>query len=52
MLFREGENQYGIGIIKNPSMLQVQLRGRLKIDEVGSKEENRLVIIFSCGKEF
>ena len=44
---RLGIIQKDIGIIKNPNNLLDQLRERLKIDLVGSKTENRFVIIFN-----
>ena len=46
---REGEGQYKYGTIRRPINTEVQFRGILKILEEGSKEENRLVIIFNLG---
>lgn len=47
ILFREGINQILEGISRSPIMVLVQLSGRLLISVVGSKIENRFLIIFS-----
>jgi hypothetical protein len=47
ILFREGINQILVGINNNPIVVLVQFSGRLLISVVGSKIENKLLIIFS-----
>jgi hypothetical protein len=47
ILFREGINQILVGISSNPIAVLVQFSGRLLISVVGSKIENRFLIIFS-----
>lgn len=44
---REGIIQYKDGINKRPIKVESQLRGRCKIEDMGSKTENKLVIIFN-----
>ncbi len=44
---REGTNQYKLGKSRRPINILVQLRDAPKILEVGSKTENKLVIIFN-----
>lgn len=44
---REGIIQYKEGINKSPIKVEIQLRGSCKIEDMGSKTENKLVIIFS-----
>jgi len=43
---REGINQKDKGIINNPRNVLIQFNDKLKIEEEGSNEENKLVIIF------
>jgi hypothetical protein len=47
MLFRDGINQILVGISKSPIAVLVQFSGILLIFVVGSKIENRFLIIFS-----
>lgn len=47
MLLRDGINQTLVGINISPMIVLVQFNGRLLISVVGSKIENRLLIIFS-----
>ena len=47
ILFHEGIIQFLVGISNNPIVVLVQFSGRLLISVVGSKIENRLLIIFS-----
>lgn len=47
MLLRDGINQTLVGINISPMIVLVQFSGRLLISVVGSKIENRLLIIFS-----
>jgi hypothetical protein len=47
ILFREGINQILVGISSSPMAVLVQFNGRLLISVVGSKIENRFLIIFS-----
>lgn len=47
MLFCNGISQVLIGINSNPIVVLLPLRGRLLISAVGSKIENRFLIIFS-----
>jgi hypothetical protein len=47
MMFREGISQTLVGISISPMAVLVQLMGRLIISVVGSKVENRFLIIFS-----
>ena len=47
MLFRDGTNQILVGISSSPTIVLVQFRGSLLISVVGSKIENRFLIIFS-----
>jgi len=50
-LSRDGINQKVTGIIKIPKMVLIQLKDELKLVD-GSKDENKLVIIFSWLKVF
>jgi len=43
---REGIIQYNIGININPIKVDSQFKGNCMIEDVGSKTENKLVIIF------
>lgn len=47
ILYRDGINQYIGGIINNPIIDLIQFNEKLKILDVGSKTENKLVIIFN-----
>lgn len=47
ILFRDGISQILVGININPMIVLVQFSGRLLISVVGSKIENRLLIIFN-----
>lgn len=53
MVFRDGISHILVGISSSPIAVLVQLMGRLMIPVVGSKVENRFLIIFSlfcwCG---
>jgi len=44
---RDGIIQYNVGINKRPKKVDTQLRGKCKIEVIGSKTENKLVIIFN-----
>lgn len=52
MLFREGTNQILVGISRSPIAVLVQFSGKLLISVVGSKIENRFLIIFSLFCEY
>lgn len=43
---REGIIQYSAGINNNPKKVEIQFRDKFIIDDIGSKTENRFVIIF------
>jgi len=47
MLLREGISHILVGISIRPMIVLVQFNGRLLISVVGSKIENRFLIIFS-----
>jgi hypothetical protein len=47
MLFRDVINQILVGISRSPRVVLVQFRGGLLISVVGSKIENRFIVIFS-----
>jgi hypothetical protein len=47
MLFRDGVNQILVGISSSPMIVLIHFRGSLLIYVVGSKIENRVLIIFS-----
>lgn len=47
MLLRDGINQILVGISISPTIVLVQFNGRLLISVVGSKIENRFLIIFN-----
>lgn len=47
MLFRDGINHILVGINRIPIIVLVQFSGMLLISVVGSKIENRFLIIFS-----
>lgn len=47
MLLRDGISHILVGISINPMIVLVQFNGRLLISVVGSKIENRFLIIFS-----
>jgi len=44
---RDGIIQYSVGINNKPKNVESQLRGRCIIEDIGSKTENKFVIIFS-----
>jgi hypothetical protein len=46
-LFRDGINQILVGISNSPIIVLVQFNGRPLISVVGSKIENRFLIIFN-----
>ena len=47
ILFRDGVNQILVGINRSPTIVLVQFIGSLLISVVGSKIENKFLIIFS-----
>jgi hypothetical protein len=47
ILFRDGINQILVGISNSPIIVLVQFNGRPLISVVGSKIENRFIIIFN-----
>lgn len=47
ILFRDGVSQILVGINRSPTIVLVQFMGSLLISVVGSKIENRFLIIFS-----
>lgn len=47
ILYRDGINQNIGGIINNPIIVLIQFNEKFRILEVGSKTENKLVIIFN-----
>lgn len=47
ILFRDGVSQILVGISRSPTIVLVQFMGSLLISVVGSKIENRFLIIFS-----
>lgn len=47
MLLRDGINQILVGISIKPMIVLVQFSGKLLISVVGSKIENRFLIIFN-----
>ena len=51
MLFRDGTSQILVGISRSPIAVLVQFSGKLLISVVGSKIENRFLIIFSLSCE-